>query len=184
MSKIRRFGMRSAGITLALALGLQFVLFQGAGAQTGNTTGGITVGSGNTITIGFPTGTVTSPLGTTTGVVIGNLTICGPVTAFTSGGTLTQSGVLINLAGATLTGMPIVIGGNFCSQIQLNVINGQVTNVFVTANPTGAAFMCTTRCFLLSPVGVTTGTLSLVPIAATPTEAPTVIHRVGRGYED
>ena len=179
MSLIRRFGMRSAVITLALALGLQFVLSQGAGAQTG----GITIGSGNTITIGFPTGTGTT-LGTTTNVIIGNLTICGPVTAFNSGGTMTQSGVLINLAGATLTGMPIVVGGNFCSQIQLNVINGQVTNVFAAANPTGASFMCTSRCFLLSPVGVTTGVLSTVPIAATPTEAPTVVHRVGAAYDD
>jgi hypothetical protein len=184
MSIVRRFGLRSAGITLALALGLQFVLFQGAGAQTGNTTGGITVGSGNTITIGFPTGAGTSPLGSGTNVIVGNLTICGPVTAFTAGGTLTQSGVLINLAGATLAGMPIVVGGNFCSQVQLNVANNQVMNVFVTGNPTGAAFMCTTRCFLLSPAGVTTGTLSLVPIAATPTEAATEIHRVGRGYQD
>lgn len=110
--------------------------------------------------------------GTTTGSG-GNTTICGTVQSYGSG-ILTISGVnFTTTAGTTLAGGPIVVGGNICSTITLNVYN-QATTVNVFSNATGVSYVCTTNasqqttCVLINSSGQTIGTLSTLPIAAFP----------------
>lgn len=120
-------------------------------------------------------------------VPTGNVVLCGQVQAFTAGSVLTISGVTFNMTGGTvITGSPIVISGNVCSNITVNV-NNQITNIFVYPNQTQVSYMCTAvgtnnqNCVLINASGATTGTLSLLPIAAH-AEGLTGGYRSGSGW--
>lgn len=140
------------------------------------TAAGVTAAVSSNTTVVTVTTTVTVPTvptipTTTTGV--GNVTLCGPVQAYTSGGALTISGVTyMTNASTVITGSPIQINGNVCSNITVNV-NNQVTNINVYPNQTQVSYICSvvgnnnaTNCTLINSTGATTGTLSLLPVAA------------------
>jgi len=131
--------------------------------------------------------TITSAPTVPVTVPTGNVVLCGQVQAFTAGSVLTISGVTFNMTGGTvITGSPIVISGNVCSNITVNV-NNQVTNIFVYPNQTQVNYMCTAvgtnnqNCVLINTSGATVGTLSLLPIAAH-AEGLTGGYRSGSGW--
>lgn len=117
-----------------------------------------------------PTTPVTTPVTTNT---TGNVTICGPVQAYTSGGALTISGVTyMTNSGTVITGSPIQINGNVCSNITVNV-NNQVTNINVYPNQTQVSYICSNvgnnnvaNCSLINNNGTVVGNLSALPVAA------------------